>query len=118
MRIVISSAKDELRETADAGRMTRRMVMGAVAIGVSLVAPVFGVVGAAPASAAVTAPTLTTSTTTDLAADQPVTFTVQGVPAGTALLAVQCTPQALTEGEDACGNRRNALVFADSILRT
>jgi hypothetical protein len=114
MPIVISSAKDNPRETATAGRMTRRMVIGAVAIGVSLVAPVFGVVGAAPASAAVAAPTLTTSTTADLAADQPIKFTVQGVPAGTALLAVQCTPQALTQGEDACGNRRNVLVFADS----
>ncbi len=94
--------------------MTRRMVTGAVAIGVSLVAPVFGVVMAAPAGAALTAPTLTTSTTTDLPADRSIRFTVQGVPAGTALLAVQCTPQALTEGEDACGNRRNALVFANS----
>ncbi len=114
MHVVTSSAESSPKAPAKAGRTTRRMVMGAVAIGVSLVAPVFGVVGAAPAGAAATGPTLTTSTTTDLAADQPVTFTVQGVPAGTALLAVQCTPQALTEGEDACGSQRNALVFADS----
>ena len=51
-------------------------------------------------------PVLTTSTTTDLAPGQHVRFTVQGVPAGTALLAVQCMPQALTVGEDA-GDRRN-----------
>jgi hypothetical protein len=114
MSIVISSAEDDLGETATPGRMIRRMVMGAVTIGVSLLPPVFGIVGAAPASAAVAVPTLTTSTTTDLAADQSINFTVQGVPAGTALLAVQCTPQALTQGEDACGDRRNALVFADS----
>jgi hypothetical protein len=91
------------------------MVTGAAAtaVGVVLAAPVSGMLGTTPAGAAQTAPVLTTSTTTDLAADQPVSFTVRDVPAGTALLAVQCTPQALTAGEDACGDRRNSLVFAD-----
>jgi hypothetical protein len=86
----------------------------AVAIGVALMTPGSGMLGTSPADAAVTAPVLTTSTTTDLAADQQISFTVGGVPAGTALLAVQCTPEALTAGEDACGDRRNALVFANS----
>lgn len=94
-------------------RTTRGVVVGAMLIAVVLVTPAFGVVGTA-AAAATTTPTLTTSTTTDLAADEPISFTVQGVPAGTALLAVQCTPQALTAGEDACGSRRNTLVFASS----
>ena len=113
-RTVISSTEVDLRRTDKAGRMARRIVAGAVAISVTLVTPLFGVFGAAPAGAVTAAPTLTTSTTTDLAADQAVSFTVQGVPAGTALLAVQCTPEALTAGEDACGNRRDSLVFANS----
>ena len=97
-------------------RMVRRLGTGPVAItmGVTLATSVLGAFGQDPAGAAVMTPVLTTSTTTDLAPGQHVRFTVQGVPAGTALLAVQCTPQALTVGEDACGDRRNSLVFANS----
>jgi hypothetical protein len=104
-----------LKRQPRAGRMARGMAAGsaAVAVGLLLVTPVFGPLGMTPAGAAVTAPVLTTSTTTDLAAGQQVSFTVRGVPAGTAVLAVQCTPQALTVGEDACGDQRNSLVFAN-----
>lgn len=90
------------------------MAIGAVATVVMVLAPALGLSGTISAAGAATKPTLTTSKTTDLLADKPITFTVRGVPAGTALLAVQCTTQALSDGEDACGSQRNTLVFADA----
>ncbi|MHB1789035.1 MAG: hypothetical protein ACYCVN_06210 [Acidimicrobiales bacterium] len=82
----------------------------ACAIGLALVVPLAGA-SAGPAGAA-TSPVLTTTTTTDLGATQPIDFTVAGVPAGTALVAVECTIQALSLGQDACNSRRDTLVFA------
>jgi hypothetical protein len=114
MRTAISSTEEGPLRIIRAASVTRRMVTRAVVISVTLLAPGFGIIGAAPAGAAAASPILTTSSTTGLAAGQPITFTVQDAPVGTALLAVQCTPQALTAGEDACENQRNDLVFANS----
>jgi hypothetical protein len=43
-----------------------------------------------------------------------VSVSVSGEPAGAALLAVECSPQAVTIGEDGCENRSNAVFFAGS----
>jgi hypothetical protein len=83
-----------------------------VAVVLSTVVP--AVAGSVPAGAVTAGPSMTTTPTSGLEAGQPVGFTVRNEPPGTALVAVECTPQALSVGENACDNRRNALVFADS----
>jgi hypothetical protein len=114
MRTTIASALPDRNLTARAGRKRRHVSIGAVATVLMVLVPALGLSGTISAAGATTKPTLTTSKTTNLAADKPITFTVRGVPAGTALLAVQCTTQALSDGEDACGSQRNTLVFANS----
>src|ERR1700722_20097452 len=114
MRTPLASPVPAANLKGRAGRRGRQVSVGAVATVLMVLVPVVGLSGTISAAGATTKPTLTTSTTTDLAADKPITFTVRGEPAGTALLAVQCTTQALSDGEDACGSQRNTLVFADS----
>jgi Neocarzinostatin family len=66
---------------------------------------------AAPAAGAAT---VTVTPTGQLSDGQTVTVSVADVTPGSTLLAVECSPAALSISEDACENHRNAAFFADA----
>jgi hypothetical protein len=69
--------------------------------------------GAAGPAAAAGSPKVTVTPTSALHDGQTVTVDATGLPAGATLLAVECSPRALSIGEDGCENHRDAVFFAD-----
>ncbi|MHB8219772.1 MAG: IPT/TIG domain-containing protein, partial [Acidimicrobiales bacterium] len=94
----------------------RARAIPAVAAATLLPVGIIGLVSgpAAAAGGASPAPVLTTTATTGLTPGTPIVFTVTGAVPGAAMVAVECTPAALSILENACDNRRDTVVFANS----
>ncbi len=100
------------RQGHQARRLSRAL---AVAVAMLLPAGMLVVGAGSPAAGATTpGPLLTTTATTGLTPGTPIVFTVTGEAPGAALVAVECTPQALSIKENACDNRRDTIVFANA----
>ncbi|MGO9557880.1 MAG: neocarzinostatin apoprotein domain-containing protein [Acidimicrobiales bacterium] len=88
--------------------MIRRALVAASAVALCIMAlPAVSRAATRPMSS----PSVIVTPTKDLHSGEIVTITVKGEPAGATLLALQCTPSALTIGEDGCENRDNDVFF-------
>ncbi|MGH9172371.1 MAG: neocarzinostatin apoprotein domain-containing protein [Acidimicrobiales bacterium] len=86
-----------------------------LAVVASLASVTFGALPAVDAAAAppgASAPAVTVTPTSGIHSGADVTVSVSGEPAGTTLLAVECSAAALNEGEDACENGSDAVFWA------
>ncbi len=92
------------------GRLARTLVRTGVACSIGV--PALAIVFAAGSAAA--AVTVKVTPTTGLRSGQVVRVTVSGEPAGTTLLALECSPTALKIGEDGCENRQNSVFFGST----
>ncbi len=102
----------QVERTHSSRHLTRAL---AVVVTILLPAGVLVAAAGSPASGTTSpAPVLTTTVTTGLTPGTPIVFTVTGEPPGATLVAVECTPQALTIEENACDDRRDTTVFANS----
>ena len=98
-------------------RFRRCLLATAALLGASLLP--LTATGATPAGASSgrLTPSISITPAKGLRSGQVVTITVSGEPAGATLLALECTPAAVSIGEDGCANRLNAVFFGTSSAR-
>jgi hypothetical protein len=93
------------RTSASIRRAAAGLAAATATLALGLLAPVTSA-AATPASA-----TVTVTPATGIHSGQEVTVTVTGEALGTTMLAVECSPKALQDGEDACENSSDAVFW-------
>lgn len=88
------------------------VLVAATAVASSLL-PALALPAAATGSPAASSPTISITPTSGLTDGQDVHISARGLQPREALLAVECSPAALSIGEDGCENHRNAVFLAD-----